>query len=169
VGGSEGADLSEANLWDAVLCHANLRGANLSKADLTGALLIQADLCDATLTGSSVYGTAVWDIKMDDQTNQQNLVITPLGQPVITVDNIKVAQFIYPLLTNKEIRNVIDTVGRKGVLLLGRFTGGRIAVLERLREELRKRDFVPIMFNFDKPEVKDFTETVQLLARLSPS
>jgi len=83
------------------------------------------------------------------------------------VDNIKVAQFIYLLFTNKEIRDVIDTIGRKGVLLLGRFTGGRIAVLERLREELRKRGFVPMVFNFDKPEVKDFTETVRLLAGLS--
>ena len=50
------------------------------------------------------------------------------------------------------------------MLLLGRFTGGRIAVLERLREELRNRGFVPMVFNFDKPEVKDFTETVRLLA-----
>ena len=61
----------------------------------------------------------------------------------------------------------IDTVGKKGVLLLGRFTEGRIAVLERLREELRKRGYVPIAFNFDKPETKDFTETVRLLAGLS--
>jgi hypothetical protein len=53
------------------------------------------------------------------------------------------------------------------VLLLGRFTEGRIAVLERLREELRKRGYVPILFNFDKPETKDFTETVRLLAGLS--
>lgn len=83
------------------------------------------------------------------------------------VDNIKVAQFIYLLLNNQEIRDVIDTIGRKGVLLLGRFTGGRIAVLERLQEELRKRGFVPMVFNFDKPEVKDFTETVRLLAGLS--
>ena len=30
-------------------------------------------------------------------------------------------------------------------------------ILERLREELRKRDYVPIVFNFDKPETKDFT------------
>jgi hypothetical protein len=44
------------------------------------------------------------------------------------------------------------------VLLLVRFTEGRIAVLERLREELRKRDYVPIVFSFDKPETKDFTE-----------
>jgi hypothetical protein len=70
-------------------------------------------------------------------------------------------------LHNEKIRRVIDTVGRKGVLLLGRFTGRRIKVLERLREELRKRDYVPIAFNFDKPETKDFTETVRLLAGLS--
>ena len=53
------------------------------------------------------------------------------------------------------------------MLLLGRFTGGRIAILERLRDELRKRDFLPIVFNFDKPETKDFTETVRLLAGMS--
>ena len=93
--------------------------------------------------------------------------ITPDGAPQITVDNIEVAQFVYLLLHNEKIRDVIDTVGRKGVLLLGRFTEGRIVVLERLREELRKRGYVPIVFNFDKPETKDFTETVRLLAGLS--
>jgi hypothetical protein len=71
------------------------------------------------------------------------------------------------LLNNKKIRDVIDTIGKKGVLLLGRFTDGRLAVLERLRDELRKRRFVPMVFNFDKPETKDFTETVRLLAGLS--
>ena len=34
-------------------------------------------------------------------------------------------------------------------------------------DELRKRDYLPIVFNFDKPETKDFTETVRLLAGLS--
>jgi len=71
------------------------------------------------------------------------------------------------LLHNSKIRDVIDTIGRKGVLLLGRFTDGRITVLERLRNELRKRGFLPIVFNFDKPETKDFTETIRLLAGLS--
>jgi hypothetical protein len=50
---------------------------------------------------------------------------------------------------------------------LGRFTEGRIEALNRLREELRQRGYVPIVFNFDKPETKDFTETVRLLAGLS--
>jgi hypothetical protein len=61
----------------------------------------------------------------------------------------------------------MDTIGRKGVLLLGRFLEDRIIALERLREELRKRGYRPIVFNFDKPETKDFTETVRLLAGLS--
>jgi hypothetical protein len=88
-------------------------------------------------------------------------------EPGVSVDNIEVAQFVYLLLHNGKIRDVTDTIGRKGVLLPGRFTEGRIAVLERLREELRKRGYVPILFNFDKPETKDFTETVRLLAGLS--
>src|SRR4029077_2383420 len=71
------------------------------------------------------------------------------------------------LLHNEKIRDVIDTVGRKAVLLLGRFTEGRFKVLERLREALRQRGYVPIVFNFDKPKTKDFTETVRLLANLS--
>jgi uncharacterized protein YjbI with pentapeptide repeats len=166
-----GVDLSEANLSGANLDLANFRGANLSKADLSQTSLIETDLLGACLTESRVYGASVWDTKVDDQTKQESLVITPrfslVPQAAITVDNIKVAQFIYLLLNNKEIRNVIDTIGRKGVLLLGRFTEGRLTVLERLREELRKRGFVPMVFNFDKPEVKDFTETVRLLAGLS--
>jgi hypothetical protein len=89
------------------------------------------------------------------------------GEPEITVDNIEVAQFIYLLLHNSKIRDVIDTIGKKGVLLLGRFTEGRIEILKRLREELRRRGFLPMVFNFDKPETKNFTETVRLLAGLS--
>jgi hypothetical protein len=90
-------------------------------------------------------------------TRQENLVISRKEQPEITVDSIDVAQFIYLLLNNEKIRNVIDTLGNKGVLLLGRFSNGRIEVLNRLREELRKRGFLPMVFNFDKPDTKDFT------------
>ena len=93
--------------------------------------------------------------------------ITPAEEPQIAVDSIEVAQFVYLLLHNDKIRDVIDTVGKKGVLLLGRFTEGRIVVLDRLREELRKHGYLPIVFNFDKPETKDFTETVRLLAGMS--
>jgi hypothetical protein len=87
----------------------------------------------------------------------------------VTVDNIEVAQFIYLLLHNEKIRDVIDTIGKKGVLLLGRFTEGRMVVLERLRQKLRDLGFVPMVFNFDKPETKDFSETESFRKGRNPS
>jgi hypothetical protein len=155
-------DLSGANLRRAILYEANLDGANLS-----GATLLETNLVGAVLSNCRIYGISAWDVKFTERTIQQGLIITPKDAPAVTIDNIEVAQFVYLLLHNEKIRDVIDTVGRKGVLLLGRFTEGRIAILERLRDELRKRGYLPIVFNFDKPETKDFTETVRLLAGLS--
>ena len=47
------------------------------------------------------------------------------------------AQFIYLLLDNSKIREVIDTVAKKAVLILGRFTPERKAILDALRNVLR--------------------------------
>jgi uncharacterized protein YjbI with pentapeptide repeats len=156
-----GADLSAANLSGA-----NLSGANLSGANIEGAILVNADLRSADLTGCRIFGVSAWRVQLDS-VKQQNLIITPENEPEISIDNIEVAQFVYLLLHNQKIRDVIDTIGKKGVLLLGRFTEGRIEILERLRTKLRELGFVPMVFNFDKPETKDFTETVRLLANLS--
>ncbi len=128
--------------------------------------MVGADLTDATLTGCRVHGIAAWDLNLEGAA-QEDLVITRSGQSEITVDTLEVAQFVHLLLHGRKIRDVIDTVGKKGVLLLGRFTGGRLAVLGRLRDELRRRGYLPMVFNFDKPETRDFTETVRLLAGLS--
>ena len=127
---------------------------------------MDTNLTGADLTGCRIYGISAWNLILEG-TKQQNLIITRQNEPEITVDNIEVAQFVYLLLNNQKIRDVIDTIGKKGVLLLGRFTEGRIQVLERLRDKLRSLGFVPMVFNFDKPETKDFTETVRLLANLS--
>jgi hypothetical protein len=40
-----------------------------------------------------------------------------------------------------------------------RFTGDRKVVLDALREELRKRDYLPILFDFEVLERRNFTET----------
>jgi uncharacterized protein YjbI with pentapeptide repeats len=166
------ADLSGAILTGAILSRANLNrtnlvGANLMGAYLVEALLIETNLIDATLTDCHIFGISAWGVNLGDRAKQQGLIITPHQEPAVTIDDLEVAQFVYLLLHNEKIRHVIDTVGKKGVLLLGRFTEGRIVVLERLREELRKLGYLPIVFNFDKPETKDFTETVRLLAGLS--
>jgi len=127
---------------------------------------VDTDLTGADLTGCHIYGVSAWGLKLEEA-KQQNLVITPRGQPEITVDNIEVAQFIYLLLHNQKIRDVIDTITSKVVLILGRFTDARKAVLDALREELRKRDYLPILFDFEKPRGRDTDETITLLARMA--
>jgi uncharacterized protein YjbI with pentapeptide repeats len=161
-----GANLSGMNLTLTNLTGANLAGATFSGAQLLGTNLVDSNLTGADLTGCRVYGVSAWKLKLEG-TKQQNLIITRADESEITVDNIEVAQFVYLLLHNEKIRDVVDTIGKKGVLLLGRFTEGRIQILERLREKLRSLGFVPMVFNFDKPETKDFTETVRLLAKPS--
>jgi uncharacterized protein YjbI with pentapeptide repeats len=170
------ANLFQANLREADLFNASLRRANLSEADLSGAdlrganlggaSLVKADLANADLTGCAIFGVSAWKLNLNGA-KQENLIITESGEPEITVDNIEVAQFIYLLLNNEKIRGVIDTITSKGVLILGRFTPARKAVLDAMRNELRKRGYLPILFDFDKPANQTTDETITLLARMA--
>jgi uncharacterized protein YjbI with pentapeptide repeats len=162
-----GAELAGADLLRADLFKTNLAGANLQGANLLGARLIEADLTDADLTGCCVYGISAWKAIITEGTQQQNLVITAQNEPQITVDSIEVAQFIYLMLHNQKIRDVIDTITSKMVLILGRFTPERKAVLDHLRNELRKRNYVPVIFDFEKPTNRTTVETITLLARMA--
>jgi uncharacterized protein YjbI with pentapeptide repeats len=178
-----GADFSKANFSGATICRArflgvNLTGANLNNADLSEAHLnranlIRTSLVETILNGtdlseSSVYGISVWNLKTNKNTKQLNLLITDEGEPAVTVDNIEVAQFLYLLLNNENIRNIIDTIGGKGVLIIGRFSEKRKEILHAIRDELRSRyNLLPIMFEFN-PLAKDPTiKTLTTLAHLS--
>jgi uncharacterized protein YjbI with pentapeptide repeats len=156
------ADLTEADLQGADFTNANLQAANLSQATFVKTCLEGADLL-----GSRVYGCSVWDIR-GEPASQKDLLISAKGDGDITTDDIEVAQFIYLMYDNKKIRNVIDSVTSKGVLILGRFSPPeRKAVLDGLREKLRAFNLLPIVFDFDRPADKDYTETVQTLAGMS--
>src|SRR6202030_3344815 len=73
----------------------------------------------------------------------------------------------YLLLNNKKIRDVIDTITSKVVLILGRFTPERKIILNAIREEIRKRNYTPVLFDFKKPASRDITETVSTLAHMA--
>lgn len=160
------ADLREADLSGADLGGAKLNYADLSEADLGGTQLVNADLSYATLVDCSIFGVSVWNLKLD-RALQRNLMIRNLDESTITVDNIEVAQFIYLLLRNEKVRDVIDTITAKAVLILGRFSEERKIVLDAIREELRNLNFLPILFDFPPPISKDVTGTVETLARMS--
>jgi uncharacterized protein YjbI with pentapeptide repeats len=142
------ANFYKANLSGVALTNANLSGtiladADLSNANLREASLVRTNLRGANLVGCFIYGISVWNVKLEEAI-QENLIITELGEPKITVDNLEVAQFIYLLLYNQKVRYVIDTITSKVILILGRFTPERKTILDAIRDELRKLNYSPV-------------------------
>lgn len=167
----QGADLSGANLAGANLQGANLQRAILRDAELSDAQLERANLVGANVEGcrmdrARVYGVSAWDLHGSAKSSR-DLVLTPADAPRVTADDIRVAQFVYLMINNPTIRDVLDTVTKKVVLLLGRFKPERKEVLDDLRNALRERNLVPVLFDFEPLADRDLTETIGLLARLA--
>lgn len=177
-----GANFNDANLRRSELMHADLTGATfrradlrradlsraiLRNADLTSATLIETNLEHAVLTDCLVYGISAWNVRLDGA-DQRSLVVSKKNAPILRVDNIEVAQFVYLLINNSKIRDVISTVAQKAVLILGRFSPPeRKEVLESIAQQLRTLGFLPILFDFEGSAERDFTETIKVLAGLS--
>lgn len=159
-----GADFSGAYLGGADLSWANLSGANFSGANLSGAILegatlIETNLENADLNGCRIYGISAWNIKANQETKQTSLIIAPRGEASITVDDIQVAQFIHLILKYENLRTVLNTVTKRGVLILGRFGGGGLQVLREVAEALRQCGYLPMIFDFERPEGRDYSNT----------
>ncbi len=167
-----GANLSEANLQKANLNQVDLQGAELRYADLGGANLIGARLLktnfeNANLTGCSIYGISAWGLNLEGA-QQLNLLITLPNQPAIAVDSLEVAQFIHLVLDHHKLREVIESINSKIVLILGRFTLlERQFLLEKLRTELRELDYLPVVFDLKKLASRDVSETLFTLANIA--
>src|SRR5262249_36038724 len=71
------------------------------------------------------------------------------------------------LLHNKNIRDVIDPITSKIVVILGRFTPERKAILDAIRDVLRRHDLLPLLFDFQKPQSESVIETVSTLAYMA--
>jgi uncharacterized protein YjbI with pentapeptide repeats len=161
-----GANLTNAQLNKCTLSKTNFSNCILVNASLEGAILIDSDLSYSNLDNAKVYGLSAWNLNTEN-TNQNNLIISKKNEPILTLDNLEIAQFIHLLINNKKIRSVIDTITSKVVLVLGRFTTERKTTLEVVREKLREVGYLPIIFDFEKPLSRDLTETIQTLASLS--
>ena len=179
-----GAHLQRANFCRTDLYETNFKGAHFAGANLQGVQLAKTNLKGADLTGCNLYGLSAWDLWTDRQTRQARLRITyePLIQKsrlrerdrtrrttaseVAIVDSIDLATFIYMTLNNRNISRIFNATGKKWVLLLGRFTKHK-DVLTQLTTELKKRKYVPIIFDFSKPDRQDLIETVTLLEGMS--
>jgi hypothetical protein len=74
----------------------------------------------------------------------------------------RVAQFIYLLLHKEKIRDVIDIIGKRARSC---WAASLKAGCER---NCATSASSRVVFNFDKPETKDFSETVRLLCTPVP-
>src|SRR5215470_12308757 len=128
-----GARLSGANLSEADLSWASLRSANLTEASLESVVLVRTDFENAVLSGCLVHGISAWDLNLQGAI-QSDLVITRYNQPQVQVDNLQVAQFIYLLLNDQNVREVFEAITSKIVLIIGRFTTERKMFLEAMRD-----------------------------------
>ena len=66
----EDANFCRTDLYETILPNAHLEGANLQ-----GTQLAKTDFTGAHLTGCRIYGLSAWDIKVDKETLQKDLVI----------------------------------------------------------------------------------------------
>ena len=166
------AHFQGANFCRTDLYQTNFRRAHLNGANLQGVQLAKTDLRGADVSNCKIYGLSAWDLLVDKNTKQEQLHVTyqPQGTGTkteeVVVDSLDLAAFIYLTLNNLNVSRVFDATGRQWVLLLGRF-GKRMALLNCLRKELTNRQYVPIIFDFSRPEHRDLIETVVLLAGMS--
>lgn len=162
-----GANFRRADLRGTSLRRACLQGADLQGANLRHASLAQTDVGRANLSGAEVYGAGIWGLKGEPAKQSGLIIQATFESPPLTVDDLDTAQFLFVLLDNLKIAEVIDTAASRTVLILGRFTPARKRVLEAIKERLLARNFVPVLFDFAKPRGRDLTETVASLAYMT--
>ena len=72
-------------------------------------------------------------------------------------------------LDGAAVSRMLSEIAERSVLILGRFTDQRKAILDAIRVHLGKQPtkYVPILFDFDKPRDRDLIESIVRFAALS--
>lgn len=162
----EGAIIRRASLYACNLIEADLQAAEIVDTDLESAVLVKAIVEGSTFENCFVYGISAWDLQGRPRI-QQHLQVTPRNEPPLIVDKLVVAQFMYLLLGSDSLRETLDCITRRGVLLLGRFGEGGLAVLRTLSDGLRDLGYLPFLFDFERPRERNYTEMIKTLVGLS--
>jgi uncharacterized protein YjbI with pentapeptide repeats len=162
-----GAKLDKADLTETIFRMADLNSATLCGATLESAILVETKLFGTDLSGAWIHGISAWDIKTDDRTKQGEMNIGRLIDPnKIKVETLELAQFLNLLLDHSKLGEFITTMANRVVLILGRFTE-RKQLLDGLSGKVKESGLLPVIFDFERPSERDFTETIKLLAGLS--
>lgn len=183
----EEGDFSRVNFINCEFTNVKFNKTILTDSNFDGAVFINCSLNRVNLTNSIftvkqisqtvIYGISAWDIVTSEDSIQNELVIEKTydlysdiiqsGRIPMMVDNIELAQFIYYLSNHKKIRDTLNILNNKGVLILGRFADGGLERLHKVREWFAARNYIPMIFDFEHLESMDRTETIVTMGGLS--
>lgn len=160
-----------------ILTGANFSNATFVNCNLNRVNLVEADFRVREITETVVYGISAWDLTTSDEMKQSKLVIEKtyelysdlIGYGIVPmmVDDIELAQFVYFLSNHKKMRDTLNILNDKGVLLLGAFLDGGLERLYDLREWFQERGYMAMICDFARPDNLSLTETVVTMAGLS--
>lgn len=160
-----------------IMTGATFTGASFINCNLNRVNLAEADFQVREISDTVIYGLSAWDLTVGEDTKQSNLVIEKsyelysdlVGHGIVplTVDDIEIAQFVYYLSNHKKLRNTLNVLNEKGVLLLGGFRDGGLERLYRLRDWFRQRGYTAMIFDFARPDNLSLTETVVTMGGLA--
>jgi hypothetical protein len=172
-----GATFRNTKFNKTILTDSHFDGATFINCSLNRVNLVGASFCVKEITETVVYGIAAWDMKTCDEMKQSRLVIEKTYELYsdliqrqtipIMVDDIELAQFIYYLSDHKKMRDVLNILNDKGVLLLGRFKDGGLERLYSIRDWLQSKGYMTMIFDFAPASNLSRTETIVTMAGLS--
>lgn len=162
-----GANLSNSSMVNANLSHTDIIGANLQEADLTGAdlsnsILINVNITKTRLDRAIVFGTTFADFTATQSTKTSDLVVSGTNQPLITIDDITAARFVYSVINRKNRPDFYDPMA---VLVLSCSAEASQAMHNALKNAIALIGLRPLMFDFNSPYVS--MKIVSKLALLS--
>ena len=172
-----GATFHSTKFNKTILTGANFDGATFVNCNLNRVNLVGASFRVREITETVVYGIAAWDLETSDDIKQSRLVIEKTyqlysdliaqGKIPMMVDDIELAQFVYYLSNHKKMRDALNILNDRGVLLLGRFQDGGLERLYSIRDWLQGKGYTSMIFDFERPDNLSLTETVVTMAGLS--
>lgn len=172
-----GAKFRNTKFNKTILTGARFDGATFVNCNLNRVNLVGASFHVKEITETVVYGIAAWDLQTSDDMKQSRLVIERTyelysdlirqGKVPMMVDDIELAQFIYYLSNHKKMRDALNILNDRGVLLLGQFKDGGLERLYSIREWFQGKGYMAMIFDFARPDNLSLTETVVTMAGLS--
>ena len=163
-----GADLSGAWMRFATLEGARCEQTTFTGADLRYATMVGANLAGADLTDVHVFGLSAWNVRTDEKT-RQNLIVSvqPDTDTPLRAHDLQTAQLLALMLDGDGVRRVFDSVNSSLALILGSFSPAEKPALDLLRNELQRRGYVAVTFDFARPAERDYAETILTLAGMA--